>query len=206
MFHGCTSLTEVIIPSSVTEIGFSAFKGCVSLTKIIIPKSITTIGHDAFHGCTSLTEVTFEGDLNRIMLEERSFKDTPVEKQLENYVEKDTNSTKSRLTNWGTIKKRLQSDLENGYDPLYERTEVGECINDICAEVESELGIWLEPSIQGGVGGIYIYSNSDDQCIAENIDYESFNEAVVDLALVSTSKQNFKIKYRSFLNDKIDSH
>ena len=53
---GCTSLTSVHIPESVTSIGDSAFYGCTSLTSIYIPESVTSIG-DAFYGCTSLTSV-----------------------------------------------------------------------------------------------------------------------------------------------------
>ena len=47
----CTSLTSVEIPSSVTEIGNSAFEGCSSLTSIVIPESVTKIEFGAFDGC-----------------------------------------------------------------------------------------------------------------------------------------------------------
>ena len=55
---GCSSLTSVTIPGSITSIGDSAFRGCTSLTSITIPDSVTTIGSSAFYGCTSLTSVT----------------------------------------------------------------------------------------------------------------------------------------------------
>ena len=47
-FHDCTSLTSVVIPEGVTEIGVCAFAECTSLTSIVIPKSVTEIGKDAF--------------------------------------------------------------------------------------------------------------------------------------------------------------
>lgn len=48
-FSGCSSLTEISIPSSVTSIGGSAFSGCSSLTNVIImAPSLTTYGSNAF--------------------------------------------------------------------------------------------------------------------------------------------------------------
>ena len=56
-FWGCSGLTSVTIPSSVTEIGSSAFSDCRSLTSVPIPSSITKIGDNAFSGCSGLTSV-----------------------------------------------------------------------------------------------------------------------------------------------------
>lgn len=55
-FSGCSSLTSVAIPNSVTSIGSSAFSGCSSLTSITIPNSVTSIGSDAFQGCDNLIQ------------------------------------------------------------------------------------------------------------------------------------------------------
>jgi hypothetical protein len=57
-FEGCSSLTSITIPESVTEIGEHAFEGCSSLTSITIPESVTVIGESAFAGCSSLTSIT----------------------------------------------------------------------------------------------------------------------------------------------------
>ena len=50
-FSCCVTLSEIVIPSSVTSIGDSAFSGCRSLTEIVIPSSVTSIGKGAFSNC-----------------------------------------------------------------------------------------------------------------------------------------------------------
>ena len=56
-FHGCTGLTSVTIPNSVTSIGNYTFFGCTGLTSVTIPNSVTSIGRFAFEGCTGLSSV-----------------------------------------------------------------------------------------------------------------------------------------------------
>ena len=50
-FYGKSTLTEVIIGNTVTNIGNNAFEGCSGLTSIIIPNSVTSIGRTAFNRC-----------------------------------------------------------------------------------------------------------------------------------------------------------
>ncbi len=56
-FSYCTSLTNVVIPDSVVNIGNDAFNGCKSLSSVTIPDSVTSIGDRAFSYCASLTNV-----------------------------------------------------------------------------------------------------------------------------------------------------
>ena len=65
-FSGCTKLTSVTIPNSVTSIGSYAFSDCTSLTSITIPNSVTNIGDDAFDGCTGLTSITMGNSVTSI--------------------------------------------------------------------------------------------------------------------------------------------
>ena len=54
-FYGCSSLTSVTIPNSVTSIDSYAFCYCRSLTSVTIPNSVTLIGSEVFLGCSSLS-------------------------------------------------------------------------------------------------------------------------------------------------------
>ena len=60
-FEGCTGLTSITIPSSVTSLGESCFEWCSGLTSITIPSSVTSLGWDCFLGCLKLESVYFEG-------------------------------------------------------------------------------------------------------------------------------------------------
>lgn len=66
-FKGCRELTSVEIPNSVTEIGSSAFKGCTGLTSVKIPNSVTKIGSSAFEGCTGLTSITIPSKVTSLV-------------------------------------------------------------------------------------------------------------------------------------------
>ena len=61
-FSGNTSLSTVVLPEGLREIGASAFAGCTALTTVNIPKSVETIGESAFDGCRRLSSVTFAAD------------------------------------------------------------------------------------------------------------------------------------------------
>ena len=50
-FSGCSGLTSIKIPNSVTTIGDYAFEGCTGLTSIDIPDRVRLIGVSAFENC-----------------------------------------------------------------------------------------------------------------------------------------------------------
>ena len=67
------NITDIILDSdTLFEIRENVLKGCSNLTRIYIPKSITHIYHGAFKDCQKLKEVYYEGsevDWNNINIE-----------------------------------------------------------------------------------------------------------------------------------------
>ena len=63
-FEGCSSVTSIALPESVTSIGLSAFSGCINLASVTIPSSVTSIGSRAFDGCSSLTGITIPSSVS----------------------------------------------------------------------------------------------------------------------------------------------
>ena len=59
---GLKENVNIIIPSSVTEIGKSAFYNCTTLSEITIPKSIIKIVDYAFYQCSSLKKINYTGN------------------------------------------------------------------------------------------------------------------------------------------------
>ena len=65
-FENCYGLTGVTIPDHVTSIECGAFSGCCGLTSVTIPDSVTSIGSSVFQGCNSLISVTIPNRMTYI--------------------------------------------------------------------------------------------------------------------------------------------
>ena len=65
-FQGCSGLTSLTIPSSVTSIGYCAFASCSGLKSLTIPSSVTSIGIAAFEDCSGLTSLTIPSGVTSI--------------------------------------------------------------------------------------------------------------------------------------------
>ena len=53
-FMDCTSLTEVSLPSTLTDLQNAVFSGCTALTNVEIPAGIKSLSNSLFYGCTCL--------------------------------------------------------------------------------------------------------------------------------------------------------
>ena len=65
-FSDCSNLTSVVIPDSVTSIGYEAFYDCYILSSVVIGESVTYIGGNAFCGCFNLTSVVIPDSVTSI--------------------------------------------------------------------------------------------------------------------------------------------
>ena len=66
MFGGCTSLTEIVLPEGLINIGASAFSGCKNLENIIIPSTVEIINMDAFYNCEKLSSIVIPKSVKKI--------------------------------------------------------------------------------------------------------------------------------------------
>ena len=65
-FYGCSGLTSLTLPSSVTKIGCYALLNCIGLTSLTLPSSVTEIGEHAFLNCRGLTNFTIPSGVTKI--------------------------------------------------------------------------------------------------------------------------------------------
>ncbi|MBR4025548.1 MAG: leucine-rich repeat domain-containing protein, partial [Mycoplasmataceae bacterium] len=60
-----TNIKDLIIPSSVTSIGISAFASCSSLETLVYPTSVTEYKNTIFNECSKLKKITLIGSENK---------------------------------------------------------------------------------------------------------------------------------------------
>ena len=65
-FDEYSHLTNITIPTSITDIYYCAFYRCSSLEQINLPNSIVTLGESVFYGCSSLKVVNIPSSIQNI--------------------------------------------------------------------------------------------------------------------------------------------
>lgn len=65
-FSGNRSITKVVIPDTVIDIGDEVFSNCVNLRTVVLPKSLEKINISAFSGCVLLSEIILPDTLTEI--------------------------------------------------------------------------------------------------------------------------------------------
>ena len=67
-FQGCSKLTGVTIPDSVTYISGGAFQDCTGLTTVRIGTNVNALGMSCFQGCTNLQSIEIPDGVTSIPL------------------------------------------------------------------------------------------------------------------------------------------
>lgn len=65
-FDGCTSLTRVDLPRTVTAMGESVFQNCTSLQAVDIHARVTSVPEMCFYNCSSLSAVSLSPTITEI--------------------------------------------------------------------------------------------------------------------------------------------
>ena len=78
-FHSAKSLSDVIIPSTITEIKDGTFTNCESLSYLYLPEAVESIGVSAFENCTLLREIELASETELSVISEYAFKNSAIE-------------------------------------------------------------------------------------------------------------------------------
>lgn len=60
-FYSCSNLTSVKLPNGTTSLPYCSFGSCSKLESVIIPKTVTEISSGAFSSCSALKNVYYTG-------------------------------------------------------------------------------------------------------------------------------------------------
>lgn len=94
-----------------------------------------------------------------------------------------------KAIDWDNVSYEEQFDLEMDY------------LSDIENDVLEGMGLWMEPSVQGTKGGIWIMTMEDDETVVDGYDYGDYVNAVIDIALDCDNVEQFKHRFEDFIND-----
>ena len=61
-----STLEQIVIPDSVTYIGYNAFANCTGLKEITLPDNVTYIDSGAFGNCTGLQSISVSNNISRV--------------------------------------------------------------------------------------------------------------------------------------------
>ena len=72
-YIGENTITKVVIPEGVTKINSYAFAMLTALEEVVLPSTLESIEYGAFYGCSSLQKITYSGENNTFVINQRAF-------------------------------------------------------------------------------------------------------------------------------------
>lgn len=61
------AIKEIVLPSSITDIGSEAFRDCAGVERVDFGKELKSIGSEAFYQCENLREISFEENPKQVV-------------------------------------------------------------------------------------------------------------------------------------------
>lgn len=115
------------------------------------------------------------------------------------YVNKLSRKITSR-SSWTNYTKSARELLGGDFDRIVDFIEEDSTID----EVYDKLQLFAEPSVQGNMGSLFIYDDSgEDRFESFDIDWEDWNNDMIEMIASSKSKNDFKAKLTKYFNNKI---
>lgn len=96
------------------------------------------------------------------------------------------------------MKEEIREEREDGIDPLYEETAAGKYVAKLAANIEDELNIFSEFSMRYGSGVVWIYDGDTEDELASHIDYNEFNDRLLDCVEESDNEVEAMDKMRKY--------
>ncbi len=82
-YIGEGTITKIVIPEGIEKINAYACANLTALEEIVLPSTLEAIEYGAFYGCTSLKRITFSGDNNLKIINQRAFENCALEGTLD---------------------------------------------------------------------------------------------------------------------------
>ena len=89
----------------------------------------------------------------------------------------------------------------------FDDEDVWEYLGGPEGEVADEFQVYIEPSIQGGMGGMFIFDESGENRFSSfSMDYRDWLDIEYELACQSTSREEYKQLFREYIQGLIEGH
>lgn len=72
-------------------------------------------------------------------------------------------------------------------------------LSELEERVYDKHNIWIEPSVQGGMGGVWFYSNEDDMTLVSNYDYQTFVDSIREICMECETEDDFVNKFDAYI-------